>query len=54
MLKIVYNVELLQSLAGGIYRRYLPPAFTGGICHRHLPANTGMDNTPKSGIYWHL
>ena len=36
---------LVQSgLEGGIYRRY-------------LPVNTGMDYTPKSGvygIYWHL
>ena len=29
-------------------------AFTGGICHRYLPVNTGMDNTPKSGVYRHL
>ena len=26
-------------------------AFTGGICHRSLPVNTDMDNTPKSGVY---
>ena len=32
-------------LAGGIY---------GGICHRYLPVNTGMDNIPKSGVYRHL
>ena len=31
-----------------------PVAFTGGICHRYLPVNTGMDNTPKSGVYRHL
>ena len=29
-------------------------AFTGGICHRYLPVNAGMDNTPKSGVYRHL
>ena len=28
--------------------------FTGGICHRYLPVNTGMDNTLKSGVYRHL
>ena len=31
-----------------------PVAFTGGICHRYLPVNTGVDNTPKSGVYRHL
>ena len=31
-----------------------PVAFTGGICHRYIPVNTGVDNTPKSGIYRHL
>ena len=31
-----------------------PVAFTGGICHRYLPVNTGMDNTLKSGVYRHL
>ena len=31
-----------------------PVAFTGGICYRYLPVNTGMDNTPKSGVYRHL
>ena len=31
-----------------------PVAFTGGICHRYLPVNTGKDNTPKSGVYRHL
>ena len=31
-----------------------PVAFTSGICHRYLPVNTGMDNTPKSGVYRHL
>ena len=31
-----------------------PVAFTGGICHRHLPVNTGVDNTPKNGVYRHL
>ena len=31
-----------------------PVAFTGGICHRYLSVNTGMDNTPKSGVYRHL
>ena len=29
-------------------------AVTGGICQPYLPVNTGMDNTPKSGVYWHL
>ena len=31
-----------------------PMAFTGGICHRYLPVNTGVDNTPKNGVYRHL
>ena len=31
-----------------------PVAFTGGICHWYLPVNTGVDNTPKSGVYRHL
>ena len=31
-----------------------PVAFTDAICHRCLPVNTGMDNTPKSGVYRHL
>ena len=31
-----------------------PVAFTGGICHRYLPVNTSVDNTPKSGVYRHL
>ena len=35
-------------------RQGWPVAFTGGICHRYLPVNTGMDNTPKSGVYRHL
>ena len=37
--KICYVLE--PGLAGGIYRRY-------------LPVNTGVDNTPKSGVYRHL
>ena len=36
------------------YSQGWPVAFTGGICHRYLPVNTGMDNTPKSGLYRHL
>ena len=31
-----------------------PVAFTGGICHRYLPVNTDMDNTPKIGVYRYL
>ena len=37
--KGIYTFHLETGLAGGIYRRYLPPV------------NTGIDNTPKSGIY---
>ena len=40
MFTVVYAVK--SGLAGGIYRRYLPPV------------NTGVDNTPKSGVYRHL
>ena len=36
------------------YYQGWPVAFTGGICHRYLPVNTGVDNTPKSGVYRHL
>ena len=35
-------------------RWHLPAVFATGICHRYLPVNTGMDNTPKSGTYRHL
>ena len=35
-------------------RWHLPAVFATGICHRYLPVNTGMDNTPKSGVYRHL
>ena len=37
-----------------LFNQGWPVAFTGGICHRYLPVNTGMDNTPKvafTGIY---
>ena len=45
----IYRQILMQAgLAGGIYRRYLPPVFTGKYVH------TGMDNTSKSGVYRHL
>ena len=37
-----------------LYNQGWPVAFTGGICHRYLPVNTGVDNTPKSGVYRHL
>ena len=40
---LAHTDELFKAgLAGGIYRRYLPPVFTG------------MDNTLKSGVYRHL
>ena len=44
-IQMIFNLCLLQGW---------PVAFTGGICHRYLPVNTGMDNTPKSGVYRHL
>ena len=49
----------LQNNALQLLNSYLsdqgwPVALTGGICHRYLPVNTGMDNTPKSGVYRHL
>ena len=42
------------GIDGNLYGQGWPVAFTGGICHRYLPVNTGMDNTPKSGVYRHL
>ena len=42
-----------NAVASHYYQGW-PVAFTGGICHRYLPVNTGVDNTPKSGVYRHL
>ena len=39
--KLATVVIINAGLASGIYRRY-------------LLVNTGMDNTPKSGVYRHL
>ena len=42
---LLTQIGLSSGLASGIYRRYLPPVFTGKY---------GMDNTPKSGVYRNL
>ena len=57
--KCRYVCQICEKAAAGVERLLCaiqgwPVAFTGGICHRYLPVNTGMDNTPKSGVYRHL
>ena len=47
---VTYNSFLETAIMGQGW----PVAFTAGICHRYLPVNTGVDNTPKSGVYRHL
>ena len=44
----------IRMIIFSLFYQGWPVAFTGGICHRYLPVNTGMDNTPKSGVYRHL
>ena len=48
------NSDFRNVLCGVPQGQGWPVAFTGGICHRYLPVNTGVDNTPKSGVYRHL
>ena len=50
------NDTILEKIAKGVIhiQGWLMAFTTGGICHGYLPANTGMDNTPKSGVYRHL
>ena len=57
-IKLSYSVNIvIVNFQLRVYNPFIqgwPVAFTGGICHRYLPVNTGVDNTPKSGVYRHL
>ena len=50
------NDTILEKIAKRVIhiQGWLMACTTDGICHRYLPVNTRMDNTPKSGVYRHL